>query len=338
MGIHPKITHARCRAAAFILSLGLCGAASAQSAADIQAALETASPGDVIEVAAGDYGLVEITGESFAPAVTLRFLDGAEVKKMRIRHSTGLVFENLNIEAGPSLDPLRENAVVVFSGGDITFRNSYFAWAKDGDPLNDGTALSVDGVEGLNIISNHFSDTREALIVRASTDVVIADSHFTDILEDGIVIAGSVNVLIDHNICTDFRAAVDPQSHPDCIQLQSGGRAVANTNVMISNNTIQQGDGDRAQPIFVNSRHAGVPHIGVTIENNTTRQSTAIGIHVGNTHDLIIRGNRVLPSPQSVEPPRILARSDTQNVLIEGNTAARVRGPAGAVIRDNVTP
>ncbi len=338
MAAQSENAHRRYAAQVFIAVSGFFCAASAQPVTDIQAALGAASPGDVIEIAAGDYGLVEITGESFAPAVTLRFLDGAEVKKMRIRHSTGLVFENLKVEAGPSLDPLRENAVVVFSGGDITFRNSSFAWAKDGDPLNDGTALSVDGVEGFRIISNHFSNTREALIVRASTDVVIADSHFTDILEDGIVIAGSTDVLIDHNICTDFRAAADPLSHPDCIQLQSGGRAVANTNVMISNNTIQQGAGDRAQPIFVNSRHAGVPHIGVTIENNTTRQSTAIGIHVGNTHDLIIRGNRVLPSPQSVEPPRILARSDTQNVLIEGNTAARVRGPAGSIIRDNVTP
>jgi len=329
----------RRRIAIVVFSLLACGAqASARAKTDIGAALEAASPGDVITIAAGDYGLVRLGGQSFDPPVTLRFNRAAKVKKMRLQNLTGVIFENLHQEAGPSDNPVSENAIFIKGGGNITFRHSSFAWAKDGDPLNDGTLIILDGVNGARIEAGHFSDAREAVVIRSSQNIAIVNSRFTDILEDGMVIAGSHNVLIDGNYCADFHASAAPEAHPDCIQLQTGGRGVANADVVISNNIILQRNGDRAQPIFIASRHPGKQHLRITIENNLSRQATAIGIHVNNTRDLIIRGNQMYPSPQSTEYPRIVVRQSQGDILIENNITSRVRAPQGAVIRNNTPP
>ncbi|MEM9013545.1 MAG: right-handed parallel beta-helix repeat-containing protein [Pseudomonadota bacterium] len=316
----------------------LAAAAIAHAATDIQAALDTAAPGDTIQVAAGSYGVQQLGGVSFDEPVTLVFDENAYVERLILRFATGVHFDNLHIESGPATNPHSENALMVFGGGDILFRRASFAWARDGDPLNDGTLLVFDGVAGVAVKESHFSDAREALMIRSSQDVQIIGNHFTEILEDAIVIAGSDRVTIDQNLCTDFTASADPHAHPDCIQLQAGGRAVANTDVTISNNVIMQGVGDKAQPIFIGSRHIGVPHIGVVVEKNVTRQSTAIGIHIGNTNDLVVRGNQVLPSTQADAPPRILVRAPGENILIEDNIAAQVRGPVGAIVQNNTIP
>ena len=305
---------------------------------DILASLSTAQPGDVIELAAGDYSLLEISGFSFNPPVTLQFDEAAKVEQLRLRYVTGLHFENLRIEAGVAKNPAKENAVYIFGGGDLAFRKSRLAWSEDDQPLNDGTLVVADGVDGLSIEATHFSDGRNGVIVRSSNDVAISGSHFTEIVNDAIVISGSSDVTIDQNLCADFRSATIPGAHPDCIQLQSGSRGVANDDVRITNNTILQADGDKFQPIFIGSRHISAPNTNILVEGNLIRQSTAIGIHIGNTNDLIVRGNRVYPSLQSEVSPRILVRAPGTNVLIEDNIAASVKGPEGAVIQNNTTP
>ena len=316
--------------------LGLSNPAVAQS--DILAALSTAQPGDVIELSAGDYGLLEISGYAFSTPVTLRFHEEAVVEQLRLRYVTGLHFENLEVKVGVAENPSKENAVYIFGGGDLSFRKSRLAWSEDDDPLNDGTLVVADGVDGLSVEATHFSDGRNGVIVRSSNNVRITGSHFTEIASDAIVISGSSDVVVDQNLCADFRSVSIPGAHPDCIQLQSGSRGVANDNVRIKNNTILQADGDKFQPIFISSRHVSAPNTTILVEGNLIRQSTAIGIHIGNTNDLIVRGNRVYPSLQSEISPRILVRAPGSNVLIEDNIAASVKGPEGAIIQNNTTP
>lgn len=309
--------------------------ARAQTAADLVANLNAASPGDTIIVPAGDYGRVDLGPYNFSPAVSLQFEDGAVIQTLRITDVVGVTFEKLTISAGVSFDPVREVAVLVQRGGDVTFRDSSFSWAKDSDPLNDGTSLIFDGVDGLRVENSHFSDMRDGLIVKDSSDVEIWGSHFTDLLKDGIIISGSENVVIRENACTDFQRVEGLNTHPDCIQIQASSRGIADTNVLIADNVSLIQDGERAQGIFVYSRFAGVPHRQITIENNLIRQAHHLGIYAENVEDLIIRGNDILPSFDSADTARILVRDPSSNVLIEGNTAPLIRAPAHATVQNN---
>ena len=302
---------------------------------DLTALLDAAASGDTIKTKPVDFGVVELNNYTFNPPVTLNFHKKSTMSRLKIRNVTGLTLDGLNIVAGESFNPGSENAVFIFGGGDITFRDASFEWADDADPLNDGTALVFDGVAGVTVEASTFRHVREGVIVRNSSDAVIQGSQFTSIFEDAIVVSGTDNVLIDDNYCADFSSVEGINPHRDCIQLQAGSRAVANMNVRITNNTILKGTGAKAQGIFVASRHVGVPHIGVTIEDNLIKQSIGLGIAATNANDLIIRGNQVLPSFEAEESPRIVVNEPAENVLIEGNTAAAISAPPDAIVRDN---
>ena len=320
-----------------LLALPL-GPLAAKPIININDALKSAKPGDTVHIPRADYGLIEIHQHNFEPPVTLSFDPKATITKMRIHGASGLHFKNLNILAGIATDPVRENAVFVSGGRNIQFSNGQFAWSKDNDPLNDGTALVIDGTTDVVVTESNFSHAREALIIRSSKNVKIEKSVFTDLLEDAIVIAGSTDVIIDNNFCKNFRSDAFPEGHPDCVQLQAGGRAIPNHNVTISNNKIIQGNGDKAQSIIVSSRHLDKPHTKILIENNISRQSTGLAIQTYNAHDVIIRGNRVFPSAKATEAPRILVRTPGRNAVLENNIAARVKGPDDAIIRNNKRP
>lgn len=319
----------------FAFSLSISHLAQAQTAADLIADLNAASPGDTIIVPAGDYGPVSLRWNSFSPAVTLQFEQGAVIETMQLRDVTGVIFDNLTISAGIAADPKRNYAVFVQRGGDLTFKDSHFSWAIDGDPSNDGPALVFDGVDGIRIENSHFSDMRDGVIIRSSSNVEIWGSHFTDLLKDGINLSGTDNVVIRENACTDFRIIPGFNAHPDCIQLQAGSRAIANTNVLIADNVMLIQDGEQAQGIFVKSKYANEPHRQITIENNLIRQSVTLGIYAENVEDLSIRNNDVLPSFDADYDPRIVVNDPSTNVLIEGNTVSRIDAPAHATVQNN---
>lgn len=311
------------------------GIANAQPANNLNVALQNAAPGDIIETTGDDFGSVDLRNFSFSDPVTIRFHENARLSKLTLRNIQGLTLEGLSIVAGVSTNPNGQNAVRVFGGSNITFRASSFEWAADDDPLNDGTAIFVDGVDGITIEDSKFQSVRAGIHIRGSSNAVVRDSHFRSVLVDGIILSGTDGALLEQNSCADFVTVEGMGLHPDCIQLQAGGQRVANTAVTIRENIVLQGSGSRSQGIFVKSRYAGIPHIDVTIEDNVVIQSKGNGIYGENVHGLTIRGNRVLSSFQAEAAPRIIARDPSQNVLIENNSAAVISAPAHAIVQNN---
>lgn len=309
--------------------------AAAQDSIDLR--LQKATSGEVIYITAQEYGHIYLANLRFDPPVILDFAEQGVVQSMTIVNTSGLVFENLHINAGHSAKPEREKAVFIVGGGNLVFRNAKFQWSDDQNPLNDGALMVLDGTIDVTIANSNFAHGLNGLAIRSSSNINVFDSIFTEITHDGIIISGSNSVSIRGNLCTNFRSSIDPESHPDCVQLQSGKRRKGNENIEITHNIILQGEGDKYQPIFIKSNHASATHKRIKIEHNKMRQSTAIGIHVADTIDLIIRDNLVLPSQQSKDNPRIVVRDSVRNALIEKNTAARIRAPAGSIVRDNFT-
>jgi parallel beta helix pectate lyase-like protein len=328
----------RTRNAILALTLAFWGFEASAAASDVsrlQSLLDAAAPGDTIETGPGDFGRVVLKNYTFSPPVTIKFHADASIQRLRLDQVTGVTFDGIQVIAGETDRPKGDNAVLVLGGGAIAFLNAQFQWSNDANPLNDGTALAFDKVDGLTVANSHFSHSFNGVVVRSSQNAFIRDSSFTAIPKDGMVISGTGGVIIDGNTCRDFTHAPGKDLHPDCIQLQAGGRGVANQNVIISNNKAIRGAGARFQGIFVKSRHANAPHIGVTIENNYVEQSMGLGIAAINTRDLIIRGNEVRPANSQDEAPRILVREPAGNVLVEDNIASGVKAPPGARVFGN---
>lgn len=323
---------------AAVFAVAAAGNALAEDARSLNALLDHAKPGDVIETASADFGETTLAGYAFNPAVTIKFSERSSIRRLTLRNVSGVTFDGLNVIAGVATRPVSENAVIVLGGGDIAFINAHFRWEADADPQNDGTALVFDGVDGITVSDSVFQFLLNGVIIRSSKNATIRNSDFTEILKDGIVVAGTDGVVIDNNICSDFASVEGVNPHPDCIQLQAGGRAVADKNAVIKNNKIIRGSGARIQGIFVSSRHENAPHVGVTIENNFVEQSMGLGIAAINTKDLIIRGNEVRRAAEDGETPRILVREPAENVTVENNIAAIGAAPAGVKIAGNKLP
>lgn len=302
----------------------------------LNALLDNAAPGDVIETGPVAIGEVKLRNYSFTPPITIKFDDASSIKRLVAREVTGVIFDGVNVRAGQALKPGGGNAVIMLGGGDISFVNASFQWSADNNPMNDGTALAIDGVKNVSIADSEFSHAFNGVVIRGSENVTVHNSTFTKIPKDGIVISGSSYVVLDGNECFDFTAAPGKSLHPDCIQLQAGRRSVANTNVTITNNKAVRGNGARFQGIFVKSKYDSAPHVGITIEENYVEQSMGLGIAVINATGVIVRGNEVRPANAEEEAPRILVRDPSSNVTVENNLAAGVKAPAHAVVRNNI--
>lgn len=320
---------------AIVISMTVTQALASQSQQDLNSLLISAQPGDVIETDAADFEQINLTGYSFSPAVTIKFHDDAKVTSMVIRNSIGLHFDNANIRPGVSSRPNSDKAVYVFGGGDLKFSNSTIAWDDDGDPTNNAVAMLFDGVNGLVVESNRISHSTNGTQVRTSSDVRIQNNQYSRMLADGIVASGITNLEILDNLCVDWDKIPGSRGHPDCIQLQTGFRALPVVNARIADNIIVQGKGDRFQGIFVASSHAGVPHINTTIENNVIRLDIGLGIAAGNVDGLTIHANDIRPSYQASDRPRIVLYDPTTNVEITDNVTSGIRAPDDAIVEGN---
>ena len=312
--------------------------ASAQSTEDLSFVLQHAQPGDTIVTGAANFGEIVLTGFSFSPAVKVVFHQDATIERMTLNHSTGLHFENATINAGVSNRPQSERAIFISGGGDIQFDHATVSWSDDGNNANDGTGIIADGVRSLTIQSSEFHHALVGVQVRTSSDVTIQNNHFSNIVADGIVVSGTSKLNILENVCINWTRIDGANAHPDCIQLQSGFRAVANTHTRIAGNVMLKGVGERFQGIFVSSRHADSAHINTVIEDNIARLDVGLGIGASNVDGLIIRNNDIRASQKATEAPRIVVYDNANNVKVIDNVAARIRTPQGSIVSGNTLP
>ncbi|MFN3938894.1 MAG: right-handed parallel beta-helix repeat-containing protein, partial [Gemmobacter sp.] len=152
-------------------------------------------------------------------------------------------------------------------------------------------------------------------------------------------------VLIENNYIHDFRLSPLSGDHPDMIQFWTTGTTEASTDIIIRNNTLDIGDGNWTQSIFMRNELVDTGKAGaemfyrnVLIENNTIYNSHLHGITVGETKGLIIRDNSVLHVPDTsiasggtapVNVPTIRVSARSESVTITDNVTAAITGGSG---------
>ncbi len=292
----------RFRDAALLLLLAApaaCAAATTATPATIGEVFARARPGETIVLAAGSYEPLTLRRRSWSPPVVVD-AHAAQMRTVRLEEVSGLTWRGGN-----------------FDGGDVE---------RGGFSVGTADHLVVDGVT-----FRHF--TRAGIGMGSVSDVRIVNNTITDSGSDGIDVALSRRVVIDHNRCTDFHPTLG--AHPDCIQLWSRPTEPPTADIVISNNeAIGDMQGftlfNHARPDATGNKVDDGGFDRVTIENNFAKVQSYWGIGAVECRACVIRHNRVETDPATPNPRVRAWIKATGDVTMCDNRARSFPGAPGS--------
>lgn len=256
------------------------------------AALTSARAGDVISLAPGDYSAISLKGINPSGTVTITSADPAAPATfhgLKITSSSNLAFDNLHfaVDAGASLTPFS-----VMSSTNIAFSRLDVSGQSVGSEAV-ATGLMIRGSQSVTVANSDFHDLRFGVAMLDNSGVTVTQSLFHDIRTDGIRGGGNSNVTITSNAFTDFHPALD--DHPDAIQFWTKNTVSSASNIVVSGNVIERGDGDASQGIFFRDEVGNLPFLNVTISDNAVigglyNGITADGVKGGSITNNIVAG------------------------------------------------
>jgi PKD repeat protein len=325
------------------------------SSAELYSALAKATGGETILLAEGNYGGLGLSKYSpfdvtFASNVTIKSADAdnpAVFTKLNMNEASNITLDGLvfdyTYKAG---DDINMRPFQVNSSSNIVIKNSTF----DGDVASGSTAvnngygfaqgLSVRASTDVTIQNNEFFDWHRGAVFENTKDLTITGNEISGIRSDGMNFAQVNNVLIEDNYIHDFRASPLAKDHRDMIQFWTTGTTKPSTDIVIRGNTLDIGDGNYTQSIFMGNEVVSAKLAGsemfyqrVLIEDNAIYNAHLHGITVGQTNDLTIRSNSVIRAESSVTTeastdslwtPVINVKAASTDVTISNNATGRI--------------
>jgi Ca2+-binding RTX toxin-like protein len=306
---------------------------------ELKAALATAVPGTIIELASGYYGDLVLDGYRFTDTITLRSQNAAApatFDSVFVKNSSHITFEQIAVHhVLAEGEPDWSGGFRINSSNHIAVRNSEISGSDDGIATNDGQGLLILDSSHITLEGNAFHDLKTGLAVGRSEDVVVKANRFEDIRSDGAVFASVRDVIVDGNTFTNFRPAYELGDHPDMIQVWNDGSFGEMSNITISNNTLTRGDGGDVQAILIQgqSPNSGgtlpAPAFDIVVENNVIDGGTSQGIWVYDVAEVQILGNVLTQAAGGALQPTIKTENTTQSTV--ANNVAPIISDVGSV-------
>lgn len=317
------------------------------NAAQLASALSKAVGGDVIRLAAADYGDLSIKAKAFDTPVTIMSADAgrpAIFNTVTISGSDGITFKNVNVDLEPTLTTVTYSSVVrIADSSDIKFLggvvNSGAAitgvpiGADDliaggnvlglptarGFTIQDSSAVTVEGVE----IHSAF----RGIALAHTTDVVLRNNDIHDLRTSPIVGADNDRLTIEGNHLSSSRPwNWGSDDHADFIHLWTDpNQGGATTGLRIVNNRIEQGDGVAILGIYLDDNGNKLGFSGATIQGNLVLNGNGQGIRLENVFGSTVKDNTLLQTSGTFKnAPGINLTGGSHHVEATGNIAAYV--------------
>jgi len=332
-----------------------------KTSAELSAALTAARGGDVIRLAAGNYGDVTISSKNFTTDVTITSADAtnlATFHSLYVKSSSGLVFDDVNVNFTPTATTTStSSAVRVLYSHDITFQGG----VVNGGPAINGvspTATTLDSTgnvlgmpAGRGFTLDRSSDItienvdihtlHRGMVLANSSDLRIRGNEIHGLRTSPIVGGGVNHVIIEGNHLTESRPwRWGSGDHADFIHLWTSpdSQTGPTTDIQILNNAIEQGDGTAILGIYLDDDGTGFGFSGVKITNNLILNGNGQGVRLENVFDSIVADNTLLQtSGTASNAPGIKLHGPSHNVTVTGNVAAYVIDGSGLVnnLHDN---
>jgi PKD repeat protein len=271
-------------------------ATQAQNQETLMLALQSAVPGDVIELASGNYGDLILNGNATpylkyaGPGhVTITSADGnrgavfssAKVEYCSFIRFDGVTFQRDLGERPPGVDWRwnKKIAAEVNYNNHVQIVNSEIMGSVDDDTTNDPWGIwGSNNTNGLHE-NNLFHDLDRGLGLFQEQDTIIRGNSFYDMQSDGMNFAAVERTLIENNTGINWFPNYD-HTHPDFIQFWSSEGKGGSSDVTIRGNIFIPGPG-KGQP-----RHSPPQGIFIRDEANQGNSNFLIEQNFIYTHSL----------------------------------------------------
>jgi len=232
-----------------------------------------------------------------------------------VEGTSGMAFDHLNIAPGTGY------GVIAVGAQNLSFSNLTVV----GTPGTfDGLGVFVRSSDNVSVSNSEFAWTGSGLAHLDDTNLTISGNTFHDINVDGVVGAGSSNVVVSGNSFTSFHPGLG--DHPDAIQFFADSTGNSD-NILVKDNVITRGTGDPIQGVFIENTN----HIEIT--GNAISGSMYNGISVSNTDQALITDNFVQGFLDMGS--RIITRGGSVDVTVSGNTADTIANYAADGVNIN---
>ena len=197
-----------------------------------RSAVQAASGGEVVCLAAGSYGIVDLKriDKPINNRVTFRGVGerATTISALTWAGSSGLVIENLRSTGSVS-------GIHQYSADHITFRHMDVSSSED---CFRGIGADEDGGQTNIIIERNFIHDCEEYAIRAQGRTpgwIVRNNRFERITEDYIQSGDPTNWVVDHNVIGpgDFNRPAGYGGHPDIWQTLDSGEHIAFTNNLV---------------------------------------------------------------------------------------------------------
>jgi hypothetical protein len=224
---------------------------------------------------------------------------------------------------------------------DITFKSDgteYYDPRLGAASVNGGRMAMIDGSDNITVTDTVGSHYYNGWGVIESSNVTIENNELFAIQGDGIKLREVNDVLIKDNYLHDFAVSPNEVNHSDFIQMHSGGGADSpSTNVTVTGNVLDTGNGSSVQPIWMrNEAHNGnndhMLYQNISITDNLIYTGSANGIGIGGASNVDISNNTLIWNPQAETikatgntsfEPSIRISEDVSSITVSNNIAPK---------------
>ncbi len=321
------------------------------NAAELQSALASAQGGDVISLAAGNYGNVTIN-KNFASDVTITSQSSsspAVLQSLTVNSSSHLVFDGLSVNFTPSASTVTWTpAVSINNSSSITFAHSTVTGGNaitGVDPsatstdstgnvigLATGYGVLISKSTGVTLSGDDISHFYKGVVIASSDYVTVQGSDLHDTRTTPIVAGGGNHITIDSNHIHD----VNPWhwgsgDHADFLALwTNAGQASASTDIKVTNNLMEQGSGTAVLGMWLQGGDIG--YTNVVISGNTFLNGNFQGITIWDVTGASIDHNTLLQTSGSdyKSAPGILLSGGSESISVHDNITGSVNDQSGS--------
>lgn len=313
---------------------------------DFAAALASVPDGGVLSLPGGDWGTLDI--RKSGPSV-IRSVDPsnpAVFSRMHIKEVEGLRVENISLKYKWNReDPIWRTPFEVFQSKDVILTGLRIEGdiaregsdADRGFPWGDG--LIIRWSRNVTVENTEIFKFYRGLRVAESDEIEIRQNNIHGLRMDGMTFSAVQDVRIIGNYIHDFDRSLNSGDHADMIQFWTDKTTRPNTGIVIRDNVLNSGKGSYTQSIFMRNEEVDQKRAGremfyrdILIEGNVILNAHLHGISLGESEDVVIRSNTLVQNAQGADGdpkqdvwlPRISVAKASQNVVIEGNIAARI--------------
>jgi len=281
---------------------------------ELSAAISSASGGDTIILANGDYGEL-VLGNDFSSTVTFQSENplGASFSRLVVDNGSNMAFDGFDLQG---------SFAAKYSSG-ISLTNS----------VTTNGMLYFREVDGLVVDNCTATGAQYSCLLNSVRNFSVTNSYFGNVTEDVMRITGnSYNGLIENNQLIDT-VAVSP-THPDLLQMFGATGGYTPHDITIRGNLFYDDTTTgsvAAQGIFMSDPYPGGDgYQNILIEDNLINVSSPNTIYInGGQKNVVVRNNTLIPhySGDGGAVIRLVGKSKMNNsgTIVEGNVAKMIR-------------